>query len=210
MAPPEGTTVCTACVGEPAREAAPAGKVSSLYEVPLTAQASGHRTEVAAGAFAVVLDAGRALGGQESGPSPVQAFVSSIVGCSQVRGYHATFSCSLTAGRSLVGSAEPPPLPSRRCPAAAAGARRYWPLTLSCIPPCRNFACTLTRQITLQLVAQGASVQLGDISWAAHGVFDTRRLLGSSESDASPRFHSIAITGTVVEDVPQSKLDELA
>ncbi|KAI7841252.1 hypothetical protein COHA_005025 [Chlorella ohadii] len=148
MAPPEAA-VCTACVGEPAPEAAgaKAGQPSSLYEVPLTATGSGHRTEVAAGSFQVVLDAGRALGGQESGPSPVQAFVSSIVGCSQ---------------------------------------------------------------ITLQLVAHDAGVQLGDISWVAHGVFDTRRLLGSSEADASPRFHSIAITGTVAADVPQSKLDELA
>lgn len=88
MAPPEAN-VCTACVGEPAQEAAPATKgqpSSNLYEVPLTAQGSGHRTEVAAGTFTVVLDAGRALGGQESGPSPVQAFVSSIVGCSQVSG----------------------------------------------------------------------------------------------------------------------------
>ena len=87
MAPPEAN-VCTACVGEPAQETAPATKdqQSSLYEVPLTAQGSGHRTEVAAGTFTVVLDAGRALGGQESGPSPVQAFVSSIVGCSQVSG----------------------------------------------------------------------------------------------------------------------------
>ncbi|PRW60131.1 osmotically inducible C [Chlorella sorokiniana] len=147
LAPPE-VSVCTACVGEPAQEAAPPkGRPSSIYEVPLSAQGSGHRTEVAAGSFTVVLDAGRALGGQETGPSPVQAFVSSIVGCSQ---------------------------------------------------------------ITLQLVAHDAGVQLGDIAWTAHGVFDTRRLLGSRAADASPRFHSIAITGTVAADVPQSKLDALA
>lgn len=50
----------------------------------------------------------------------------------------------------------------------------------------------------------------GDISWAAHGVFDPRRLVGSTDADASPRFHSIALTGTVAEDIPQAKLDELA
>lgn len=53
-------------------------------------------------------------------------------------------------------------------------------------------------------------MKLGDISWVAHSVFDTRRLLGSGEADASPRFHSITITGTVAADVPQSQLDELA
>lgn len=141
MAPPEGTAVCTACVGEPAQEAAPApsGKASSLYEVPLTAQGSGHRTEVAAGGFAVVLDAGRALGGQESGPSPVQAFVSSIVGCSQVRGYAVMFGCR--------------PMPAWQCRAthvSAAANRCCW---RSAVPAphlvihltCHNVFFTLTR-----------------------------------------------------------------
>lgn len=89
-------TVCTACVGEPAKgqpapphEAAP--KKSAVppehrYEVPLTASGSGLRTELQAGEFTIVLDAGRALSGQQSGPSPVQAFVSSIVACTQERG----------------------------------------------------------------------------------------------------------------------------
>ncbi len=200
MAPPEAA-VCTACVGEPAPEAAgaKAGQPSSLYEVPLTATGSGHRTEVAAGSFQVVLDAGRALGGQESGPSPVQAFVSSIVGCSQVRGdvgwmlsVFQQRGCGSVAATSAACLPLPPPL--------------LPPVNTSPAPP--PFCTSL--QITLQLVAHDAGVQLGDISWVAHGVFDTRRLLGSSEADASPRFHSIAITGTVAADVPQSKLDELA
>ena len=79
-------TVCTACVGEPVKLAEPeaAAKSAHLYEVPLKAAGSGLRTEVQAGEFQIVLDAGRALGGQQSGPSPVQAFVSSILACTQV------------------------------------------------------------------------------------------------------------------------------
>ncbi|PSC69190.1 osmotically inducible C [Micractinium conductrix] len=79
-------TVCTACVGEPVKLAEPeaAAKSAHLYEVPLKAAGSGLRTEVQAGEFQIVLDAGRALGGQQSGPSPVQAFVSSILACTQI------------------------------------------------------------------------------------------------------------------------------
>ena len=59
-------------------------------------------------------------------------------------------------------------------------------------------------------MAAGAGVATGDISWAAHGVFDTRRLAGSAEADASPRFHAVTLTGTVAGDVSQAQLDELA
>lgn len=80
------TSVCEACVGEPAAPPPLDASKPFPYEVPLTAAGSGLRTEVQAGAFTIVLDAGKGLGGQESGPSPVQAFVSSIVACTQVRG----------------------------------------------------------------------------------------------------------------------------
>lgn len=56
------------------------------YEVDVTALSEGLKSEVQAAEHAFALDAGRALGGQQSAPSPVQAFLSSIVACTQVGG----------------------------------------------------------------------------------------------------------------------------
>lgn len=74
--------ICTACVGEPA----PASKAPGIpYEVEVAASGAGFKSQLAAGEFELVLDAGRALGGEQTGPSPVQAFISSIVACTQAR-----------------------------------------------------------------------------------------------------------------------------
>lgn len=56
------------------------------YEVPVAGVGTGLRSELQAGEFSLVLDAGKGLGGQQSGPSPVQAFISAIVACTQVSG----------------------------------------------------------------------------------------------------------------------------
>lgn len=135
MAPPE---VCTACVGEPAQEAAAAkpGQASGLYEVPLSAHGSGFRTAVAAGEFELVLDAGRALGGQQTGPSPVQAFVGAIVACSQVGGQRpgARYRCSPTRRHGLHAPQLPLPLAVCSCGRGLLSPGRINPRSLPPLP----------------------------------------------------------------------------
>ncbi|EFN51641.1 hypothetical protein CHLNCDRAFT_140096 [Chlorella variabilis] len=117
------------------------------YEVDVTALSEGLKSEVQAAEHAFALDAGRALGGQQSAPSPVQAFLSSIVACTQ---------------------------------------------------------------ITLQIVAKERGVDLQRIEWRGWGVFDTRKLVGGSDTD--PRFQQIkaSVTGKVFAGPSQKVLDELA
>ncbi len=50
----------------------------------MTSASTGLRSALRAGEFGFVLDAGRALGGEQSAASPVQAFIGSIVACTQV------------------------------------------------------------------------------------------------------------------------------
>lgn len=76
--------VCTACVGDATAVPSKGKPGASSYEVDATAVSTGLKSELQAGEFALTLDAGRALGGEQSGPSPVQAFISSIVACTQV------------------------------------------------------------------------------------------------------------------------------
>jgi hypothetical protein len=54
------------------------------YHVNVEASSQGVKSELLAGEHTITIDAGQALGGQDSAPSPVQAFLSSIVACSQV------------------------------------------------------------------------------------------------------------------------------
>lgn len=80
-------TVCTACIGEePAKGPSKGGPAPQPlpYEVSVTSASTGLRSALQAGEFEFVLDAGRALGGEQSAASPVQAFIGSIVACTQV------------------------------------------------------------------------------------------------------------------------------
>ncbi|KAL4423327.1 hypothetical protein ABPG77_006122 [Micractinium sp. CCAP 211/92] len=142
-------TVCTACIGEePAKGLSKGGPAPQPlpYEVSVTSASTGLRSALRAGEFGFVLDAGRALGGEQSAASPVQAFIGSIVACTQ---------------------------------------------------------------ITLQIVAKDAGVQLPTIHWQGHGVFDAQRLVSGSNTD--PRFQSITVRGKVEgATVDQAQLDELA
>lgn len=162
-------TICTACVGEPAPASkSPAGAVP--YEVRVEASGAGFRSQLEAGEFQIVLDAGRSLGGEQSGPSPVQAFLSSIVACTQA-------SLAAAAGVQLVGAAASGCCstmwargPRGRLPIARGGTRlgrrcasgpsdacsshpSAWPLHLLLRPP-------PTLQITLQVVAKEAGLEV--------------------------------------------------
>jgi hypothetical protein len=76
------TAECEICAG--AVEPAVDKLAPAPYEVSVAAASTGLRSELQAGEYALTLDAGKGLGGEERGPSPVQAFISSIVACSQV------------------------------------------------------------------------------------------------------------------------------
>ncbi len=83
MPSPDEPTACVICGGqavEPTADKLP----PAPYEVHVTSSSTGLKSELQAGDFGLTLDAGKGLGGQETGPSPVQAFLSSIVACSQV------------------------------------------------------------------------------------------------------------------------------
>ena len=80
---------CEACSGahqaEPQKEeVAYALDKPQPYEIAVAAHSHGLKSELTAGEFSVALDAGFALGGKQTAPSPVQAFISSIVACTQV------------------------------------------------------------------------------------------------------------------------------
>lgn len=82
-------TVCTACIGEARAQGVSKGGPEPKplpYEVEVTSASSGLRSALQAGEFGFALDAGRALGGEQSAASPVQAFIASIVACTQVWG----------------------------------------------------------------------------------------------------------------------------
>lgn len=69
-------TVCTACIGEARAQGASKGgpEPQTLpYEVAVSSASSGLRSALQAGEFEFALDAGRALGGEQSAASPVQA-----------------------------------------------------------------------------------------------------------------------------------------
>lgn len=142
-------TVCTACIGEARAQGVSKGGPEPKplpYEVEVTSASSGLRSALQAGEFGFALDAGRALGGEQSAASPVQAFIASIVACTQ---------------------------------------------------------------ITLQIVAKDAGVQLPDIRWQGFGVFDAQRLVSGSETN--PRFQRITVHGKLEgAAVDQATLDELA
>ncbi|KAL4430636.1 hypothetical protein ABPG75_005892 [Micractinium tetrahymenae] len=144
-------TACTACIGEASSGAPGPSKGGPEpqplpYEVEVTSASSGLRSALQAGEFHFALDAGRALGGEQSAASPVQGFIGSIVACTQ---------------------------------------------------------------ITLQIVAKDAGVELPAISWRGFGVFDAQRLVSGSETD--PRFQRITVHGKVEgAAVGQAELDALA
>ena len=176
--------------------------------MPLTGEGAGLRTDIDAGEFKIVLDAGRSLGGNQSGPSPVQAFISSILACTQVRWP----GLPLAAGNALRAGPWRP-----RCAPAVPVMRAA--LTLRLHPARAPSALSITArplgspvppQITLQVVAggHGGGVDVSRIAWTAHAVFDARKLLG--DTPTSPRFDRISLHGAVAGGADQATLDELA
>lgn len=84
MAPPDSVD-CVACAGgDPAVQPSNDKLAPSPYEVHVSAVSKGLKSELQAAEHSLALDAGHALGGQQSAPSPVQAFIASIVACTQV------------------------------------------------------------------------------------------------------------------------------
>lgn len=81
---PNECSICVAAV-EAVEPHADAPSKPSLYEVDVTAASVGLKSDLTAAEHGFVLDAGHALGGAQSAPSPVQAFIGSIVACTQVR-----------------------------------------------------------------------------------------------------------------------------
>lgn len=81
---PNECSVCSAAAVEAVAAEAP--PKPSLYEVEVTGASLGLKSDLTAAEHGFALDAGHALGGGQSAPSPVQAFIGSIVACTQVSG----------------------------------------------------------------------------------------------------------------------------
>ena len=78
-----------------------------------------------------------------------------------------------------------------------------------CCLSCRLLPLARISQITLQLVAKDAGLDVPRVNWAASGVFDARKLVYNT--DTEPGFRAITITGTVPDtELTQEQLDTLA